>query len=94
MENDYWRDPCEREEYYNLYASKYNYIEKECKACGQQVSIRTDHGICDSCADAQERGWQYYQIIRSKQETNNGQIIGARMLHCARQGGAAAPKES
>ena len=59
MENDYWRDSREREEYNNNYASKYSYVVKECKSCGQRVDMRTDHGICDSCADAQERGWQY-----------------------------------
>ena len=59
MNDDYWTDPCEREEYHRYYASKHGWEVKECKACGHQIRMRTDHGICDSCADAQERGWQY-----------------------------------
>ena len=58
MENDYWRDPHEQEEYNNL-SYKYDYVVKECKRCGNKVQMRTDHGICDSCADAAERGWEY-----------------------------------
>ena len=71
MENDYWRDSREREEYYNNYASKYSYVLKECKRCGQRVDMRTDHGICDSCADAAERGWEYCpqpRLLREKSE--------------------------
>ena len=59
MENDYWRDSRERDEYYNNHASKYSHVLKECKRCGQQVDMSSDHAICDGCANAAERGWEY-----------------------------------
>ena len=48
MNDDYWTDPYEREEYHRYYASKHGWEVKECKACGHQIRMRTDHGICDS----------------------------------------------
>jgi hypothetical protein len=34
-------------------------VHKICKDCGQEVFIKHDYAICDSCANARERGWQY-----------------------------------
>jgi len=30
---------------------------KKCKSCGARVKLRPDYSICNSCADAAERGW-------------------------------------
>ena len=38
---------------------KYDYVLKECKRCDQTVDMRTDHGICDSCANDIEHGREY-----------------------------------
>ncbi len=50
-------------EYYHYWGghgqSKYDYVLKECKTCGQKVDMSSDHAICDSCANAMERGWEY-----------------------------------
>jgi hypothetical protein len=35
-------------------------VEKECKRCGRTVRIRPDYALCNSCADAIERGEDYY----------------------------------
>ena len=34
-------------------------VEKICKGCGQMVRIKRDYAICNSCAEAKERGWEY-----------------------------------
>ena len=53
------------EEMYNYHGdeyvgqSKYQYVLKECKRCSQKVDMSSDHAICDSCANAMERGWEY-----------------------------------
>lgn len=31
-------------------------VEKVCQDCGQRVRLRPDYVICNSCADARERG--------------------------------------
>lgn len=33
-----------------------NSVRKKCASCGRMVKIRRDYAICNSCADAQERG--------------------------------------
>lgn len=35
-------------------------VWKKCKRCGHKVKIRSDYAICNSCADALERGGDYY----------------------------------
>ena len=32
-------------------------VEKVCKGCGENVRIRPQYDICNSCADARESGW-------------------------------------
>jgi len=39
--------------------SKYDYVWKDCKRCYARVYMLTDHGICDTCADAAERGVEW-----------------------------------
>ena len=39
--------------------SKYDSEWKDCKRCYQRVYMSTDHGICDACANAMERGGEY-----------------------------------
>ena len=34
-------------------------VEKECQRCGRLVRLRPDYGICNTCADAIERGLDY-----------------------------------
>jgi hypothetical protein len=34
-------------------------IEKECEDCGRKVRLRPHYGICNSCADRIERGYQW-----------------------------------
>jgi hypothetical protein len=34
-------------------------VRKKCQQCGRTVKLRPDYAICNSCADAQERGWEY-----------------------------------
>lgn len=34
-------------------------VWKKCKRCGRRVKIRKDYAICNSCADAAERGLDY-----------------------------------
>jgi rRNA maturation endonuclease Nob1 len=42
----------------------YDKVQKEsvwkiCKKCGRRVKLRPDYGICNSCADAMERGMDF-----------------------------------
>ena len=39
--------------------SKYEHVVKTCKRCDCEVEMSSDHGICDSCANQMERGWEY-----------------------------------
>ena len=39
--------------------SKYDHVWKDCKRCYQRVYMSTDHGVCDMCANASERGEEY-----------------------------------
>jgi hypothetical protein len=34
-------------------------VVKTCKRCGRTVKLRPDYAICNSCADAIERGLDY-----------------------------------
>jgi hypothetical protein len=34
-------------------------VLKKCKGCGRKVRIQPDYVICNRCADAQEKGWEY-----------------------------------
>ena len=34
-------------------------VWKVCEQCGRKVKIKSDYAICNSCAEAQERGWGY-----------------------------------
>ena len=34
-------------------------VEKECDRCGRTVRLRPEYAICNSCADAIERGMDY-----------------------------------
>ena len=34
-------------------------VWKTCKRCGDRVKLRPDYAICNSCADAIERGYDY-----------------------------------
>lgn len=54
-----YRDMMPDSEEYYMGHYKYEYVLKECKRCGQTTDMRTDHGICDSCANAMEQGWEY-----------------------------------
>jgi len=38
---------------------KYEHVIKTCKRCDREISMSSDHGICDSCAGEIERGWEY-----------------------------------
>ena len=55
-----YRDMMPDSEEYYMDHYKYEYVLKECKRCGQTTDMRTDHGICDSCANAMEQGWEYW----------------------------------
>ena len=42
----------------------YNQVQREsvwktCQRCERRVKLRKDYGICNSCADAMERGMDY-----------------------------------
>ena len=39
--------------------TKYDHEWKDCKRCYQRVYMSTDHGVCDMCANAMERGEEY-----------------------------------
>lgn len=34
-------------------------IWKECSRCFNQVKLRPDYGICNSCCELEERGYQF-----------------------------------
>jgi hypothetical protein len=34
-------------------------VWKECQKCGRRVKLRPEYGICNSCADAMERGMDF-----------------------------------
>lgn len=34
-------------------------VQKVCKQCGETVRIRRQYAICNSCADANEKGYAY-----------------------------------
>jgi hypothetical protein len=36
-----------------------NSVWKTCERCGRRVKIRRDYAICNSCADAIEKGLDY-----------------------------------
>tara|TARA_Y100000310_G_scaffold300934_1_gene336968 strand:- start:1109 stop:1339 length:231 start_codon:yes stop_codon:yes gene_type:complete len=39
--------------------SKYGTAVKRCRMCDCMVEMSTDHGVCDSCASAMERGVEW-----------------------------------
>lgn len=39
--------------------SKYATVVKTCRMCDQEVSMSSDHGVCDNCASRMERGEQW-----------------------------------
>ena len=39
--------------------SKYGTEVKRCRMCDCEVEMSTDHGVCDSCASAMERGQEW-----------------------------------
>ena len=39
--------------------SKYGTEVKRCRMCDCEVEMSTDHGVCDSCASAMERGVEW-----------------------------------
>ncbi len=59
MSSNYYHDDdhYEGDEYTG--PSKYGYTVKLCKRCYTQQYMSTDHGICDACANAMERGQEY-----------------------------------
>ena len=58
MSSNYYDDgPYQGDEYVG--PSKYSHVVKECKRCGCEVEMSSDHGVCDSCASDMERGWEY-----------------------------------
>ena len=58
MSGNYYDDEGYLGDYY-VGQGKYDYVLKECKRGGQKVDMSSDHAICNSCADAMERGWEY-----------------------------------
>ena len=38
---------------------KYGTAVKTCRMCDREVEMSTDHGVCDSCASAMERGGEW-----------------------------------
>jgi hypothetical protein len=34
-------------------------VWKECQKCGRRVKLRPEYGICNTCADAMERGMDF-----------------------------------
>lgn len=36
-----------------------NSVWKKCRVCGRRVKLRRDYDMCNSCADAQEKGLDY-----------------------------------
>jgi len=49
-------DPDMRDFYHQVQKES---VWKKCSRCGKRVKIRPDYGICNSCADAIERGMDY-----------------------------------
>ena len=39
--------------------SKYGREVKTCRMCDCKIEMSTDHGVCDSCASAMERGVEW-----------------------------------
>jgi hypothetical protein len=39
--------------------SKYGTEVKRCRMCDRLMEMSTDHGVCDSCASAMERGVEW-----------------------------------
>jgi hypothetical protein len=50
-------DAAEMREFYNNVQR--NSVWKNCKCCDRKVFLRRDYAICNSCAEAQERGYCY-----------------------------------
>ncbi len=59
MSSNYYERDNRGDEYVGRFIGKYDYVVKECKRCGLEKEMSSDHGTCDSCADAMERGWEY-----------------------------------
>ena len=57
MSSNYYYDDYCGDEYVS--PSKYERVVKTCKRCDREVEMSSDHGICDSCANQMERGWEY-----------------------------------
>ena len=39
--------------------SKYERVVKTCRMWGLEMDMSSDHGVCDSCASAMERGAEW-----------------------------------
>jgi len=49
-------DPGMRDFYQRLQKES---VWKTCQKCGRRVKLRPEYGICNSCADAMERGLDF-----------------------------------
>ena len=39
--------------------TKYERVVKTCRMCDREMDMSSDHGVCDSCASAMERGAEW-----------------------------------
>jgi hypothetical protein len=54
-----WYDiQCEEDVEFYHYVQR-NSVWKNCGRCGERVKLRRDYGICNSCADKIERGYDW-----------------------------------
>ena len=54
---DSFDDAADMRDFYN--ETQRNSVWKHCKCCDRKVFLRRDYAICNSCADAQEKGYGY-----------------------------------
>jgi Zn finger protein HypA/HybF involved in hydrogenase expression len=50
-------DVAEKKAFYHSVQRNSHWIN--CRCCGKRVKLKKDYNLCNSCADAQERGYQY-----------------------------------
>ncbi len=48
-------DDPDRQEFYQQVQKES--VWKKCQSCRRRVKLRPSYGICNSCAEKQERGW-------------------------------------
>jgi Neuraminidase (sialidase) len=55
----HWHDMDDADNVEFYHETQRKSVWKRCQRCGNRVKIKPEYGICNSCADAIERGGDY-----------------------------------